>query len=157
MAQMKFITCFLVLLMFTVCFSIAHAHQVFETFFSDGDGDDAEVATTFSKGKGVVYEEAATISTKRIVGGRKMSLVVKERNPENVKESSSAAIERTSISSTSSHSFAGKCDGKVKENAIYCKKTVSHSHISHEDVDDKGFVAFSADYHAPRHHPPKNN
>lgn len=25
------------------------------------------------------------------------------------------------------------------------------------DEVDKGFVAFSADYHAPRHHPPKNN
>ncbi|KAK0574156.1 hypothetical protein LWI29_018994 [Acer saccharum] len=151
MAPMKFITGFLVLLMFTACFSTAHAHQ-------DGDGDgDAEVSTTFSKGKGVLDEETATIATKRIVGGRKMSPVVKLRNPENVKESTSAAIERNSISSTSSHSFAGKCDGKVKENAIYCKKTVSHNHISHEDVDDKGFVAFNEDYHAPRHHPPKNN
>ncbi|KAI9170113.1 hypothetical protein LWI28_022781 [Acer negundo] len=152
MAQMKFITGFLVLLVFTAWFSTAHAHQ-------DGDGDgDAEFSTTFSKGKGVLDEETATIATKGIVGGRKMSPVVKERKPENVKESSSAAIERTSISSTSSHSFAGKChDGKVKENSIYCKKTVSHNHISHEDVDDKGFVAFNADYHAPRHHPPKNN
>ncbi|KAI9126468.1 hypothetical protein K1719_002064 [Acacia pycnantha] len=25
------------------------------------------------------------------------------------------------------------------------------------DEIDKGFVAFSADYHGPRHHPPKNN
>ncbi|KAK2635972.1 hypothetical protein Ddye_030764 [Dipteronia dyeriana] len=152
MAQMKFITgFFLVLLMFTACFSSAHAHQ-------DGDGD-AEVYTTFSMGKGVVDEKTATIATKQIVGGRRMSPVVKEINPENLKESSStsAAIERTPISSTSSHSFAGICDGKVKENAIYCKKTVSHNHISHEDVDDKGFVAFDADYHAPRHHPPKNN
>lgn len=24
-------------------------------------------------------------------------------------------------------------------------------------IDSTGFVAFNADYHAPRHHPPKNN
>ncbi|KAK2635970.1 hypothetical protein Ddye_030762 [Dipteronia dyeriana] len=149
MAQMKFITAFLVILMFAAGFSISHAHQ-------DGDGD-SEVSTTFSKGKGVVDEETATIATKQIVGGRKMSPVVKERNPENMKESSGSAIERTPISSTSSHSLAGICDGKLKENAIDCKKTVSHNHISHEDVDDKGCVAFDADYHAPRHHPPQNN
>ena len=26
-----------------------------------------------------------------------------------------------------------------------------------DEVDESGFVAFNADYHAPRHHPPKNN
>ncbi|XP_021897630.1 root meristem growth factor 2 [Carica papaya] len=35
-----------------------------------------------------------------------------------------------------------------------CKKAGNHCE---EKSDDGGFVAFNADYHAPRHHPPKNN
>ncbi|XP_025012354.2 uncharacterized protein LOC112534050 [Ricinus communis] len=36
----------------------------------------------------------------------------------------------------------------------------SISHFPHKSMNNEaaaGFVAFSADYHAPRHHPPKNN
>ncbi|XP_021293322.1 root meristem growth factor 3-like [Herrania umbratica] len=43
---------------------------------------------------------------------------------------------------------------KVKDVRSGGEQTVSHSS---DEVDESGFVAFNADYHAPRHHPPKNN
>lgn len=49
---------------------------------------------------------------------------------------------------------------KVVAHVKFCKKNnaaaASGGKIS-EDGDDKEFVAFNADYRAPRHHPPKNN
>ncbi|KAL5759301.1 hypothetical protein ACOSP7_017826 [Xanthoceras sorbifolium] len=140
MAQIKFITGLFSLLMFTALFSIVRAQQ-------DGDAD--AVVAIVSKGKGVLDEGTATVATKQIVGGRKLSPIFKVRKPEKFKESSAA------ISTTATHKFAGKCAGKDMSNASYCKTSVNH-HFS-QDVDDKGFVAFNADYHAPRHHPPKNN
>lgn len=47
-----------------------------------------------------------------------------------------------------------KCD----DIHLGCEQTVV-SNFSDEVLDESsaGFVAFNADYHAPRHHPPKNN
>ncbi|XP_022727376.1 root meristem growth factor 3-like [Durio zibethinus] len=43
---------------------------------------------------------------------------------------------------------------KPKDVKMSGAQTVSHFS---NGVDESGFVAFNADYHAPRHHPPKNN
>ncbi|OWM75862.1 hypothetical protein CDL15_Pgr009506 [Punica granatum] len=40
--------------------------------------------------------------------------------------------------------------------SVECKQSFD-GRFSHEEVDGATFVAFNADYNAPRHHPPKNN
>lgn len=37
------------------------------------------------------------------------------------------------------------------------ERTSSNMSSEEGKIDDAGFVAFNADYHEPRHHPPKNN
>lgn len=96
--------------------------------------------------------KAATASTNiKGIKGRKMA-IANVMKPE--KKNEHDAVGGTSMFS-SSNQVAGKC-GSEENNGLNfeCKK--SFSHFS-EGVDEAGVVAFNADYHAPRHHPPKNN
>ncbi|XP_061993268.1 uncharacterized protein LOC133711118 [Rosa rugosa] len=56
----------------------------------------------------------------------------------------------------SSNQLEGNCGGdQVKQGShVECNQ---QSGTGFEGVDESGFVAFNEDYHAPRHHPPKNN
>ncbi|KAL1370450.1 hypothetical protein AAHE18_01G061100 [Arachis hypogaea] len=49
-----------------------------------------------------------------------------------------------------------KKSGKENVRKYVKKKRSLRSRLGGEIVDG-GFVAFTADYHSPRHHPPKNN
>lgn len=71
---------------------------------------------------------------------------------EKEKEIGGVAGGRRSMSSERNELFAEKCESTEEEEEIECKK-VTVSDLG----DDKEFVAFNADYRAPRHHPPKNN
>lgn len=48
-------------------------------------------------------------------------------------------------------------NGKWGLNMEYNQSRVGHFPEDHEVDGAAGFVAFNADYHAPKHHPPKNN
>ncbi|KAJ9140614.1 hypothetical protein P3X46_031242 [Hevea brasiliensis] len=48
-------------------------------------------------------------------------------------------------------------NGKKKKAVVNGGSKPSFSHIPEQLNNEAGFVAFSSDYHAPRHHPPKNN
>ncbi|GMI87545.1 hypothetical protein HRI_002423800 [Hibiscus trionum] len=49
-----------------------------------------------------------------------------------------------------------KCGGNGGESNSGCEQ-MSIDLSDEADDHQSGFVAFNADYHAPRHHPPKNN
>lgn len=49
----------------------------------------------------------------------------------------------------------GRKNKSLSDQKVNCKQTVSR--FSAEIEKTAGFVAFNADYGAPRHHPPKNN
>ncbi|KAL6192934.1 hypothetical protein ACLB2K_034020 [Fragaria x ananassa] len=80
----------------------------------------------------------------RLLGGRKMAV-----QKVKAEEGTSAA--------RSSNQLEGNCGGdQVKwGNHVECDQESGTSFS--EGVDKSGFVAFNEDYHAPRHHPPKNN
>jgi hypothetical protein len=73
------------------------------------------------------------------------------------KKNEHGAVQGTSMVS-GSNQVAGKYESEGNSSTgsnLDCKK--SFSRVSEEVVDEAGFVAFNADYHAPRHHSPKNN
>ena len=73
------------------------------------------------------------------------------------KKNEHGAVQGTSMVS-GLNQVAGKCESEGNNSTgsnLDCKK--SFSRVSEEVVDAAGFVAFNADYHAPRHHSPKNN
>lgn len=74
-------------------------------------------------------------------------LIVKR---EAIKGSGELAESLTISSANQEIAAAGK-SGKKKN------KGVDQNEGSKQLNNEGGFVAFSADYHAPRHHPPKNN
>lgn len=80
----------------------------------------------------------------RLLGGRKMAV-------QKVKAVDGASTVR------SSNQLEGNCGGdQVKWGSrVECNQQSGTSFS--EGVDKSGFVAFNEDYHAPRHHPPKNN
>lgn len=50
--------------------------------------------------------------------------------------------------------------GEVEDQRKKIANAASENRVSHQfskEMDQKEFVAFNADYRAPRHHPPKNN
>lgn len=47
--------------------------------------------------------------------------------------------------------------GKLEEEVAKGQRRVRSRLLSDEEKNVSGFVAFNADYHGPRHHPPKNN
>ncbi|XVE74413.1 hypothetical protein DITRI_Ditri12bG0015100 [Diplodiscus trichospermus] len=128
MAEGK-VTCHLVFLLIAAWISITKASQ----------GGIADSNHKISTGKGLLNdgERAGTAATsKNWLGGRKMLVGRQMRG----------AVGRTwKFSSTN----IPKCDKNLG-----CEQTFSHFS---DEVDESGFVAFNADYHGPRHHPPKNN
>ncbi|KAJ0038437.1 hypothetical protein Pint_23432 [Pistacia integerrima] len=134
------LTCFLFILLFTTSsFSniTAHAHH------------QAVEVDAVSKGKGVVDGEiTSTGANDQRLGGRRMGSVVQVRKAKKVKESG--------VSGETSQFAAGEVeDQRKKMSNVACKQRVGHQFS--KEADQKEFVAFNADYRAPRHHPPKNN
>lgn len=80
----------------------------------------------------------------RLLGGRKMAV-------QKVKAVDGSSTVR------SSNKLEGNCGGdQVKWGShVECNQQSGTSFSG--GVDNSGFVAFNEDYHAPRHHPPKNN
>uniref|UniRef100_A0A7N2LCV7 Uncharacterized protein n=1 Tax=Quercus lobata TaxID=97700 RepID=A0A7N2LCV7_QUELO len=136
--------CLLFVLLSTSLLSLAHSTI-------DDNAATELIAGTSSK---VLLGEfkAATASTNILgIRGRKMA-IANVMKPE--KKNEHDAVGGTSMIS-SSNQVAGKCGGEENNGSNFeCKK--SFSHFS-EGVDEAGVIAFNADYHAPRHHPPKNN
>lgn len=92
----------------------------------------------FSQGLKEVVSYATNVAENEI-GGRKM------------------AVQKVKEHGAGTGQAAGKWGSKMEH-----KQSVGHYfspevHDVDDDDEDAGFVAFSADYHPPRHHPPKNN
>ncbi|KAB2624397.1 hypothetical protein D8674_016057 [Pyrus ussuriensis x Pyrus communis] len=89
------------------------------------------------------------------IGGRKVAAA----RLEDVKVAVDGAIRRTRSSKTLRSS--SDLEGKSSCGNVECKENSTASRFSEKSVDHDqeyaGFVAFSQDYHSPRHHPPKNN
>ncbi|OMO72218.1 hypothetical protein COLO4_27777 [Corchorus olitorius] len=67
-------------------------------------------------------------------------------------------LKRDAEGSTSKFSSTNSKCGNKNLAAGGCEQSVTHfSNEVEDNHDQSGFVAFNADYHAPRHHPPKNN
>ncbi|KAJ0095467.1 hypothetical protein Patl1_16620 [Pistacia atlantica] len=138
------LTCFLFILLFTTSsFSniSAHAHHQ--------DGDAAVEVDAVSKGKGVVDGEiTSTDANDQRLGGRRMGSAFQVRKAKKVKVSGVSG-------ETSQFAAGGVEDQRKKMSNVACKQRVGHQFS--KEGDQKEFVAFNADYRAPRHHPPKNN
>ncbi|XP_042978452.1 uncharacterized protein LOC122309149 [Carya illinoinensis] len=161
MAHMKFVCLSLVLISCTAWLpSLAHPSQ-------DTKAAGREVmSASVSSAKCLLEDErAATACTNKKIKGRKMQAamgnnIVKQGQK---KEHGAVAGRRT----TSNISSSNQVDGKYEADHEEAGKNGSTSHVEHErqnvyrsseQIDEAaGFVAFNADYHAPRHHPPKNN
>ncbi|ONI31139.1 hypothetical protein PRUPE_1G295400 [Prunus persica] len=102
------------------------------------------------------------------IGGRKMGAIHKVvRLEKEVKVEVDAVSGRKSNSKTASSSSSeleGKSPRRSHEaNTIGNGESGQSSSVKggvdhdHNDEYSAGFVAFSQDYHSPRHHPPKNN
>lgn len=124
----------------------------------------------FYDDQGLLEDEswAATACTNKLkIKGRKMQAmgnnIVKQDDQK--KEHAGAVAGRTTSNISSSNQVGGKYEGH--EEGKNGGSTSSSSSVEHEQnvyrsseqIDDEadGFVAFNADYHEPRHHPPKNN
>ncbi|KAM1065277.1 hypothetical protein ACFX13_021169 [Malus domestica] len=103
----------------------------------------------------VVSPPTATKKDERI-GGRKMAAARLEKD---VKVAVDGPIRGTRSSKTLSSS--SDLEGKSSCGNVECRESTTASRFSEKSVDHDqeyaGFVAFSQDYHSPRHHPPKNN
>ena len=91
-----------------------------------------------------------TDTTYNRVGGRKMALDKVMRRAKVIPQGISAGSNQVEVKfgSTQKMTYRGQ---KVNS------KPTSTSHFSAKIDEAAGFVAFNADYRAPRHHPPKNN
>ncbi|CAK7326429.1 unnamed protein product [Dovyalis caffra] len=96
----------------------------------------------------------ATTSIKRI-GGRKMVLA-----PSGIKRSDikgNGALGGTSKISSANDQAVGKYVYELGKKVTSIGRNKGNGSRFSEGINDSGFVAFNADYHQPRHHPPKNN
>lgn len=99
---------------------------------------------------GVGETTAAAVANNKI-RGRKMGANIVKRP--DIK----GDIEGTSKMS-SANQVTGKDGAKGNKGVMNVGNKRNVGQFSEEVNDHKaGFVAFNADYHAPRHHPPKNN
>lgn len=73
-----------------------------------------------------------------------------------VKIGTSFAVARTYRRAMKRCEGGGGGGGVREERSAGCRRRLNGG-FSHEEVDGANFVAFNADYSAPRHHPPKNN
>ncbi|KAG6765791.1 hypothetical protein POTOM_029848 [Populus tomentosa] len=137
-SPMKF-TCLLLLLLFTgASLNSAHAHPTVE-------------ADTFSSERIAVDGDGMVTTSIKKIGGRK---VVRAHNIKRPEIKGNVAQGGTSRISSANDQVAGKYgyEGEVMD--IGNKRNGGRFP---EGVKESGFVAFNADYHEPRHHPPKNN
>ncbi|KAJ9163461.1 hypothetical protein P3X46_023127 [Hevea brasiliensis] len=147
----KFI-CLLLVLLFSSAW-LSSAHEAAE--------DDAAMST---EKKGVVDSVLnGNVATRNEIGGKKMiprKVIVKRVEI----KGNEALAETIKISSENQETVAGKSGNKgkkkkkKKKNAAVNEESKPRvSNIPEQLNNEAGFVAFSADYHSPRHHPPKNN
>ncbi|KAH7516160.1 hypothetical protein FEM48_Zijuj10G0105700 [Ziziphus jujuba var. spinosa] len=107
--------------------------------YEDGNSaPDRSIPDINRKGLKEVVSYATNVAENEI-GGRKM------------------AVQKVKEHGAGTGQAAGKWGSKMEH-----KQSVGHYfspevHDVDDDDEDAGFVAFSADYHPPRHHPPKNN
>ena len=108
-----------------------------------------------------VSSTAVTTSTTErngIIGGRKMALRKATRLHKVQAQGVSLRNDSKKVLAGSNNRVEDKFGGKNKslsDQKVNCKQTVGR--FSAEIEKTAGFVAFNADYGAPRHHPPKNN
>ncbi|KAG2702572.1 hypothetical protein I3760_06G096100 [Carya illinoinensis] len=107
-------------------------------------------------------ERLATDTSKRIKG-RKLAIdsIMKQ---EKKKKKKKKKDQDGAIAGTTTNQVAGKYES---EEGIKGKSTGSNverklgsltrSSDEVKNIDEAGFIPFNADYHPPRHHPPKNN
>ncbi|XP_041011247.1 uncharacterized protein LOC121255015 [Juglans microcarpa x Juglans regia] len=170
MEPMKFVCLLLVLISSTTAWlSLAHPSRVSKD--TKAAGKEAANASV-SSAKGLLEDESWPVSTaftnKKIIKGRRMqamgnNIVKQDRKKEHA---GAVAGRRTTSNISSSNQVGGKYEGH-EEGYENGGSTSSSSSVEHEQnvyrsseqIDDEaaGFVAFNADYHEPRHHPPKNN
>ncbi|KAG4165761.1 hypothetical protein ERO13_A13G088845v2 [Gossypium hirsutum] len=144
MAAERIITCLSILLLFAALISIAQAIQ-------DGIPDSNHMTVPTRKGllKGG-NEHAASVTAainKKWLRGRKMVQMKKLNDVENMSGAFGLGGSTSKLS---------KCGNNNNNNNKGCDQITVNLP---DEVDEhrSGFVAFNADYHTPRHHPPKNN
>ncbi|KAL9401926.1 hypothetical protein Peur_005775 [Populus x canadensis] len=127
-------TCLLLLLLFTSAWlNSARAHPTVEV-------------DTFSSERIIVDGDGMVTTSIKKIGGRKMV------RAHNIK--SNVAHGGTSRISSANDQVVGKYGYEREVMDIGNKRNGGRFP---EGVKESGFVAFNADYHEPRHHPPKNN
>ncbi|KDP31415.1 hypothetical protein JCGZ_11791 [Jatropha curcas] len=129
--SMKFICLALVLLLTSACLFTAHAHGVVE--------DDAVSSTE---------KEEEVFVTGSGIGGRKLMVDNKRVDTEGI---------NAGVGVTGNPNWTANEELHAKETGNKRKWQKKPTHLPKTVKQEDGFVAFSADYHAPRHHPPKNN
>ncbi|XP_018818536.2 uncharacterized protein LOC108989411 isoform X2 [Juglans regia] len=169
MEPMKFVCLLLVLISSTTTARLSLAHPSQDTKLAAGK----EAANAIvSSAKGLLEDEswAVTACTNKKIKGRKMQTMGRNNigtQDHQKKEHAGAVAGRTTSNIPSSNQVAGKYkgheEGKNGGSNSSSSSSVEHDeqnvYRSSEQIDDEaaGFVAFNADYHEPRHHPPKNN
>lgn len=91
----------------------------------------------------------ATSDENSKIEGRKMGL-------HNVIRSEANKVKADQVGVSSHKTYKSKLSSSSQQVGEGKYKTSNVSRFV-EEADDGDFVAFSADYRAPRHHPPKNN
>ncbi|XVE91691.1 hypothetical protein REPUB_Repub01dG0032400 [Reevesia pubescens] len=144
--RVTLITCILILLLFATWISFAQARQAGRGIPADSNHK------TVSTGKGLLAgERVGTAATNKInsLGGRKM--VDRQMKEQKDVKMIGGVGGRSSSKFSSTNS---KCGNNL---GCHDQQIVNHFSDEVDDHNQSGFVAFNADYHAPRHHPPKNN
>ncbi|PON76749.1 hypothetical protein TorRG33x02_241880 [Trema orientale] len=122
-------------------------------FFILLDGNATSELTTISKTQKGFMVSARTATAYNSVGGRKMALHKVMRlakvKPQGATKGSNQVEGK--FGSKQKMTYGGQ-----KVNSKESKETTA-GHFSAKIDEAAGFVAFNADYRAPRHHPPKNN
>ncbi|CAL0315275.1 unnamed protein product [Lupinus luteus] len=109
----------------------------------------------------LVFLSAALLSTARLIpegvevngsSAMKVSIATSITNKTMVKSQAAIAENLKKLSAKQVMRKLG--NAKKSSSKLQGKRSVK-SHLP--DEFDKGFMAFTADYHRPQHHPPKNN
>ncbi|KAG7975261.1 hypothetical protein I3843_06G089400 [Carya illinoinensis] len=152
MAHIKlFVICLLLVFISSACLSLAHSSQ----------GQDVDHVD--SSAKGLMEDERLATDTSKRIKGRKLAIdsIMKQ---EKKKKKKKKKDQDGAIAGTTTNQVAGKYES---EEGIKGKSTGSNverklgsltrSSDEVKNIDEAGFIPFNADYHPPRHHPPKNN
>ncbi|MCL7028833.1 hypothetical protein MKW94_008869 [Papaver nudicaule] len=152
--------------------SIAHTQQAIEKkamgmeniFSTKGKNVDQEFFD------GVPTAAAGTSKSSKKLGGRKMLLDADNEKEVKMKHGNTQLkdeeVKSAAKISGAKHSSIGKCDDEQKGNkgdelmnVLDCNKlmTTNDRSLTPVKVNVGGIISFSADYHIPIPHPPKNN